>query len=95
MCMQCVGAVGSALQAATVIGGPFAYAGYRRARAALGLKDTSVAAQQAAQAAPVGFCDSAPTLTSRSITETTSGENCVPEQRRNSASASPIASGSW
>ncbi len=47
MCMQCVGAVGTALQAATVIGGPIVYAGYRRGRRILGLRDTSVAACEA------------------------------------------------
>lgn len=51
MCMQCVGAVGAALQAVTVVGGPYAYKHYRRARAALGLRDTSVAAQEARAAA--------------------------------------------
>ena len=47
--MQCVGAVGTALQAATLFGGPTVYRYYRRARAALGLSDTSVAAQEARQ----------------------------------------------
>ena len=47
MCMQCVGAVGTALQAATLVGGPIVYKHYRAIRARLGLPDTSVAAQQA------------------------------------------------
>jgi hypothetical protein len=45
MCMQCVGAAGTALQAATLFGGPVAYKYYRRARASLGLPDTSAAAE--------------------------------------------------
>ena len=49
MCMQCVGAVGTALQAATLFGGPVAYKYYRRTRNALGLPDTSAAARWAAR----------------------------------------------
>ena len=45
MCMQCVGAAGAALQAATLFGGPVAYKYYRRARASLGLPDNSAAAE--------------------------------------------------
>lgn len=89
MCMQCVGQVGTALQAATVFGGPVAYAGYRRVRAMLGLRDTSVAAVEA-QAT-----ESAPDRTRLSSAPTTSAENCPPVQRRHSASASSIVSGSW
>lgn len=47
MCMQCVGAVGTALQAATLVGGPYAYKQYRRVRNAFGLPDNSVAAVEA------------------------------------------------
>jgi hypothetical protein len=47
MCMQCVGAAGTALQAATLFGGPLAYKYYRRTRKALGLPDTSAAAEAA------------------------------------------------
>lgn len=46
MCMQCVGAVGTALQAATLFGAPVVYKHYRTVRRMLGLPDTSVAAQQ-------------------------------------------------
>ena len=91
MCMQCVGAAGTALQAATVIGGPFAYAGYRRVRARLGLSDTAVAAQET-QAAGAG---SAPALASRSIASTTSTATSPPAQRRHSANVSSPAGGSW
>ena len=44
MCMQCVGTVGTAFQAATLIGGPFALKYYQRVRAFLGLPDNSAAA---------------------------------------------------
>jgi hypothetical protein len=47
MCMQCVGAAGTALQAATLFGGPVAYKYYRRARRSLGLPDNSAAAEAA------------------------------------------------
>ena len=47
----CVGAVGTACQAATLIGGPIVYGYYRRIRAALGLPDNSYAAVQARAAA--------------------------------------------
>ena len=93
MCMQCVGAVGTALQAATVVGGPIAYAGYRRIRARLGLSDTSVSAVEAAQAA--GAAGITPAPTSAAIASTASSENWVPAQRRHSARASSISSGSW
>jgi len=47
MCAQCyttgVAAYG---EAAMLIGGPVAYAAYRRARRALGLRDTAVAPQE-------------------------------------------------
>lgn len=87
--MQCVGSVGTALQAATVFGGPVAYAGYRRARALLGLRDTAVAAVEA-QAT-----ESAHARTRLSRAATTSAGNCPPAQRRHSARASSILSGSW
>jgi hypothetical protein len=45
MCMQCVGAAGMALQAATLFGGPVVYKYYRRTRASLGLPDNSAAAE--------------------------------------------------
>ncbi len=53
MCAQCY-ATGAAMfgEAAMLIGGPIAYAGYRRARRALGLRDTA-----AAPAAPRGGGD--------------------------------------
>jgi hypothetical protein len=51
MCMQCVGAVGTGLQAATIFGGPILLKWYRRTRAALGLPDDSVAAVEAREAA--------------------------------------------
>ena len=46
MCAQCY-ATGAAVfgEAAMLIGGPIAYASYRRARRALGLPDTAVAPQ--------------------------------------------------
>lgn len=91
MCLQCVGAAGTAFHAATVIGGPIVYAGYRSARRALGLRDTSVAAREAQANGAAGI---APAPTSRSIALTTSAENCVRAQRRHSASASATLSGS-
>ncbi len=92
MCMECVGGVGTALHAGTLIGGPLAYAGYRRVRSVLGLSDTSVAARER-QAADRPVI--APVSTSLSISRTSSPENCVPEQRRHSASASSMLRGSW
>ena len=47
MCMQCVGAVGTAFQAATLVGGPIVVKHYQRIRAAFGLEDNSVAAVEA------------------------------------------------
>jgi len=48
MCAICsMGGFATAAQAATLFGGPLAYAGYRRARRALRLPDTSVAACEA------------------------------------------------
>ncbi len=44
MCMQCVGAVGTAFQAATLIGGPIALKYLQRVRAFFGLPDNSAAA---------------------------------------------------
>ena len=91
MCMICsMGGVATAAQAATFVGGPLAYAGYRRARRALRLPDTSVAATEArAQEWVIE-----PALTSASSASTTSLENCPPAQRRHSASASSVLSGS-
>lgn len=53
MCSQCY-ATGAALAAetATLIGAPIAYAAYRRARRALGLRDTAVAPVDPAPAPP-------------------------------------------
>ena len=87
--MACVGGVGTALQAATLIGGPIAYGWYRRARAALGLPDTSVAAVEAQGT------ETAPSRTRLSSASTTSVQNWPPAQRRHSASASSVVSGSW
>lgn len=47
MCMACVGAAGTAFQAATLIGGPFLMKHMQRIRRALGLRDNSVAAVEA------------------------------------------------
>ncbi len=91
MCMQCVGAVGTALQAATVIGGPIVYAGYRRGRRMLGMRDTSVAACEARGQTT----SAAPERTSRTSTPTASLQNWPPAQRSHSASASSAVSGSW
>ena len=63
MCMQCVGAVGTALQAATLFGGPVVYKHYRKVRALVGLPDNSVAAIQARAAA----CGTASTLAGRAL----------------------------
>jgi hypothetical protein len=43
MCSQCYATGAAVGEAAMLIGGPIAYAGYRRARRALGLRDTAVA----------------------------------------------------
>jgi hypothetical protein len=43
MCVQCMSGGLAAYEAAVCIGGPIAYAGYRRVRAALGRPDTAVA----------------------------------------------------
>jgi hypothetical protein len=53
MCAQCY-ATGAAMfgEAAMLIGGPLAYAGYRRARRALGLRDTAVAPRTGPATAP-------------------------------------------
>ncbi len=92
MCAICaMGGVATAAQAATFFGAPLAYAGYRRARRALRLPDTSVAACEARAQEWV----TAPALTSVSSASTTSAENCPPAQRRHSASASSVLSGSW
>ena len=90
MCITCAGGVAASFQAATLMGAPIAYAGYRRVRAALGLRDTSVAAVEAQTTAARG---SAPSRASRSIASTTSGENWAPAQRRISISASVVVSG--
>lgn len=86
MCMTCVGAVGTALQAATLIGGPIAYGGYRRVRARLGLPDTSVAAREAELPG-----STAPAGTRRPVAP---GYR-VPAQRRRPAGASATARGAW
>ena len=91
MCMQCVGAVGTALQAATLVGGPIVYAGYRRARSVLGLSDTSVAAR----AADGHTTSAAPDRIRPTSTATASSQNWVPEQRTHSARASSVVSGTW
>ena len=44
MCMQCVGAVGTSLQAVTIIGGPIALIYLQRVRAFFGLPNNSAAA---------------------------------------------------
>lgn len=53
MCAQCY-ATGAAMfgEAAMLIGGPIAYAGYRRARRTLGLRDTAVAPQPPGEESP-------------------------------------------
>ena len=89
MCMTCVGGLGTALQAVTLIGGPIAYGGYRRLRAAVGLPDTAVAAVEAQGR------ETAPSRTRPSSASTTSTLNWPPAQRRHSASASSVVSGSW
>lgn len=100
MCAICsMGGFATAAQAATLFGAPIAYAGYRRARRALGLPDTSVAACEARaqewMATPAQEWVTAPALTSASSASTTSAENCPPAQRRHSASASSVLSGAW
>jgi hypothetical protein len=60
MCMQCVGTVGTAFQAATLIGGPIALKYYQRVRALFGLPDNSaaaVAARARALEAEAACCD--------------------------------------
>jgi hypothetical protein len=49
--MQCVGAFGTACQAAMLLGGPWVNRQYRRVRDALGLADMSVAAVERRQIA--------------------------------------------
>jgi hypothetical protein len=51
MCMQCVGAVATAFNAATIVGGPIVAKHYQRVRAVIGLPDNSVAAVEARAAA--------------------------------------------
>ncbi len=90
MCAICsMGGFATAAQAATFVGAPLAYAGYRRARRALRLPDTSVAACEAR----AQEWATEPALTSVSSASTTSTENCPPAQRRHSASASSVLSG--
>ena len=92
MCMVCsMGGVATAVQAATLVGAPIAYRGYRAVRTRLGLPDTSVAAVEA-RAQEMA---TEPARTSASSASTTSCENCPPAQRRHSASASSVLSGSW
>lgn len=59
MCMQCVGIVGTAFQAVTLVGGPVVVKHYQRIRAAFGLPDNSVAAVEARAMEPRGH-DEAP-----------------------------------
>ncbi len=65
MCMQCVGAVGTAFQAATLIGGPIAAKHYQRIRAAFGLQDNSVAAVEAREQQGAGAAITAPVASRR------------------------------
>ena len=90
MCMTCVGAVGTALQAATLIGGPIAYGGYRRVRARLGLPDTSVAAREAGLPG-----STAPAPARRPIASTGTAEGRVRARRPRPASASATVGGTW
>lgn len=62
MCAQCYATGAAAFgEAAMLIGGPVAYAAYRKARRALGLRDTAVAPQEPAvrpaPARPAGLKD--------------------------------------
>jgi hypothetical protein len=92
VCMICsMGGVATSAQAATLFGAPLVYAGYRRVRRALRLPDSSVAAVEARAQEWV----TEPARTSASSASTTSPENCPPMQRRHSASASSVLSGSW
>jgi hypothetical protein len=88
-----MGGIATAVQAATLFGAPIAYGGYRAARAALGLPDTSVAAAEARARRQETLTE--PALTSDSSASTTSSENWAPTHRRHSASASSVLSGSW
>jgi hypothetical protein len=51
MCAQCYATGAAVGEAAMLIGGPVAYAAYRRARRALGLADTAVAPRERMPAA--------------------------------------------
>jgi hypothetical protein len=59
VCMQCVGAVATAFNAATLVGGPIAAKHYQRIRAAFGLQDNSVAAVEAREPLSVASADPA------------------------------------
>jgi hypothetical protein len=65
----------AAYEAAVCIGGPIAYAGYRRVRAALGLRDTAVAPRPPAPAQSGRPARWEPATTRRSIASTTAGLN--------------------
>jgi len=69
----------AAYEAAVLVGGPFAYAGYRRVRAALGLRDTAAvpAPPRAAPvpAQPARAAGRARARTSSSMLSTTSAQN--------------------
>jgi hypothetical protein len=69
----------AAYEAAVLVGGPFAYAGYRRVRATLGLRDTAaVPAPARAPRPPAHSTRAAGTArarTSCSIPATTSAQN--------------------
>jgi hypothetical protein len=80
MCVQCVTGGFAAYEAAVCIGGPIAYAGYRRVRAALGRPDTAVAPlppkRPEVRAGPQSETARwAPVATRRSIASTTAGLN--------------------
>jgi hypothetical protein len=70
----------AAYEAAVLVGGPFAYAGYRRVRAALGLRDTAAVpvpapAAEPARAQPARAAGRARARTSCSMLSTTSAQN--------------------
>ena len=73
MCVQCVSGGFAAYEAAVCVGGPIAYAGYRRIRAALGLSDTAVAPVPRTPQSDTACW--APAPTTRSMASTTAGLN--------------------
>jgi len=80
MCIACYvqGNGFAAYEAAVLVGGPIAYAGYRRVRAALGLRDTAaVPVAQPPRPAHSGrsAAGTAWASTSASMMATTSGQN--------------------